>query len=163
VPATIGSVLRDAAARLAESGSETPRLDAELLLGHVLRVDRATLLAAPEAAVSEAQAGAFDALVTRCGSGEPVAYIRGLKEFYGLVFTVDPRALIPRPETETLVDVALDRIARMLTAAPRVAGSKLRVRDVGTARLLSRWLPKRAGAGICLTWRSPPRTSPPTR
>ena len=60
-PATIGALLRVAAARLDTAGSDTPRLDAEVLLGHVLKVDRATLLAAPEAVVSSAQTAAYDA------------------------------------------------------------------------------------------------------
>lgn len=128
--ATVSRLLRDAAQRL--SGSETPRLDAEVLLGHVLRVDRATLLAGPDAGVGPERAIEFTALVERRAAGEPVPYIRGLKEFYGLALTVDARALIPRPETETLVDLALARIGAALTAAPRAPGSRLRVWDVGT-------------------------------
>ena len=131
-PQTVGSLLRDAAARLTESGSESPRLDAELLLGHVLRVDRATLLAGPEAGVGANAAEELARLVERRASGEPVSYIRGLKEFYGLVLTVDRRALIPRPETETLVDLALARISAMLTSSPRSGDDPLRVWDVGT-------------------------------
>jgi len=129
---TVGEVLRDAARRLMESGSETPRLDAEVLLGHVLRVDRATLLAGPEAGLGAEQAREFERLVERRSRGEPVSYIRGLKEFYGMAFIVDSRALIPRPETETLVDLALARISTLLTSAPRDAGTPLRVWDVGT-------------------------------
>ena len=129
---TVGQVLRDAAVRLTQSGSETPRLDAEVLLGHVLRVDRATLLAGPEAGLGADHAHEFERLVERRVRGEPVSYIRGLKEFYGLAFVVDPRALIPRPETETLVDLALAHIAARLTAAPREPGAPLSVWDVGT-------------------------------
>jgi release factor glutamine methyltransferase len=129
---TIGGLLRDAAARLTQSGSETPRLDAEVLLGHVLRVDRATLLAGPEAGVGPERAHEFEELVERRASGEPVSYIRGLKEFYGLAFTVDPRALIPRPETETLVELALARISEALTSAPRSESTPLVAWDVGT-------------------------------
>jgi release factor glutamine methyltransferase len=131
-PHTVGTLLRDAAERLTEGGSETPRLDAELLLGHVLRVDRATLLAGPEAGVGADAEREFEGFVERRANGEPVSYIRGLKEFYGLIFTVDQRALIPRPETETLVDLALGRITTMLTAAPRHEDDPLRVWDVGT-------------------------------
>jgi release factor glutamine methyltransferase len=130
--ATVGGLLRDAAVRLTESGSETPRLDAEVLLGHVLRVDRATLLAGPEASVGAEAAREFERLVERRSSGEPVSYIRGIKEFYGVAFTVDPRALIPRPETETLVDLAVALIGTMLTAHPRSPDDPLRVWDVGT-------------------------------
>ena len=129
---TIGELLRDGAARLSESGSDTPRLDAEVLLGHVLHVDRATLLAGPEAGVGPEAAAEFARLVERRAIGEPVAYVRGLKEFYGLVFSVDPRALIPRPETETLVELALTRLAQLLTSAPRDDGQPLSVWDVGT-------------------------------
>ena len=129
---TVGELLRDAAARLAESGSDTPRLDAELLLGHVLRVDRATLLASPEAGVGADAARDFASFVERRTRGEPVAYIRGLKEFYGIAFTVDARALIPRPETELLVDLAVARLAQMLTDSPRDPGTPLQVLDVGT-------------------------------
>jgi release factor glutamine methyltransferase len=132
VQATIGGLLRDAAERLTQSGSETPRLDAEVLLGHVLRVDRATLLAGPEYGVGPERAIEFQALITRRASGEPVSYIRGLKEFYGLAFSVDDRALIPRPETETLVELALDRIGAALISSPRLPNQPLRVWDVGT-------------------------------
>jgi release factor glutamine methyltransferase len=132
VATTVGQLLRDAAARLTQSGSDTPRLDAEVLLGHVMRVDRATLLAGPEAGVGPEAAAEFERLVERRARGEPVSYIRGLKEFYGLVLSVDPRALIPRPETETLVDLALQRLATMLTSAPRDEDSPLTIWDVGT-------------------------------
>jgi release factor glutamine methyltransferase len=104
-----------------------------VLLGHVLGVDRATLLAEPEAVVSDPQKAAFDGLLERRAGGVPVAYLRGLKEFYGLALSVDERALIPRPETETLVGLALDRIAARLTGAPRPAdATPVLVWDVGT-------------------------------
>jgi len=130
--ATVGELLRDAVKRLTDSGSETPRLDAEVLLGHVLHVDRATLLTGPEASVGPEHADEFRTLIARRATGEPVAYIRGMKEFYGLVFSVDSRVLIPRPETETLVDLALMRIATTLTSAPRSRDQPLVVWDVGT-------------------------------
>lgn len=130
---TVGQLLREAGERLAAAGSESPRLDAELLLGHVLGVGRATLLASPESGVSEAQTSVFEGLIERRAKGEPVSYIRGLKEFYGLVLSVDERALIPRPETETLVDLALARVGTALTGAPRPDGAdKLLVWDLGT-------------------------------
>ena len=72
-------------------------------------------------------------LVARREAGEPVAYLREIKEFMGLAFAADPRALIPRPETERLVELAELEIQRRLTAAPRPHGSPpLRVVDVGT-------------------------------
>ena len=134
-PATpsVGSLLRGATLSLREAGSESPRLDAELLLGHVLGVGRATLLAEPESPVGGDHRAAFESLVERRATGEPVAYIRGLKEFYGLALAADGRALIPRPETEVLVELAVERLGWLLTAAPRPAGSRpLLVWDVGT-------------------------------
>lgn len=131
--ATIGELLRSGTLRLRESGSQSARLDAELLLGQVLRVDRATLLAHPELPVGAGPAAAFETGVGQRVTGEPVAYIRGMKEFYGIALTVDPRALIPRPETELLVDLGLERLRAVLSAAPRSAGSPpLRIWDVGT-------------------------------
>ncbi len=120
---TVGSLLRGAAETLRASGSESARLDAELLMGHVIRAERTALLAAPEAPVRSDHASAFAALVARRAKGEPVAYIRGLKEFYSLVLSVDPRALIPRPETELLVEIGIDRLRRLLTGHPRPEGS----------------------------------------
>ena len=131
--ATVGGLLDDAVARLREAGSETPRLDAELLLGHAVGVDRTGIVAHPEAPVGADAAAAFERDLGRREAGEPVAYIRGFKEFFGLAFSVDARALIPRPETEILVQFALDEIRRRLTAAPRPPGTPpLRVADVGT-------------------------------
>lgn len=130
---TVGELVRGAAARLRDSGSETALLDAELLLGHVLHVERASVLAHPEAQVGPAQQAAFEAGVARRVAGEPVAYIRGTKEFYGLAFGVDNRALIPRPETELLVELGLQRISSLLSGAPRAVGvPPLVVWDVGT-------------------------------
>lgn len=130
---SVADLLRAGSQTLDAAGSETPRLDAELLLGHVLGVSRATLLAEGESGVSQGQRGAFEDLIARRASGVPVAYLRGMKEFYGLALSVDERALIPRPETETLVGLALDRIAARLTDAPRPADARpLLVWDVGT-------------------------------
>jgi release factor glutamine methyltransferase len=130
---SLADLLRAGSQTLDAAGSETPRLDAELLLGHVLGVGRATLLAEGESVVSDGQRASFAGLIERRASGVPVAYLRGLKEFYGLALSVDERALIPRPETETLVGLALDRIAARLTDTPRPADARpLQVWDVGT-------------------------------
>jgi len=119
-------------ARLRESGSETARLDAELLLAHALDTDRTAILAHTDAAVGDGAAARFVASLDRRTAGEPVAYIRGIKEFHGLAFGVDPRALIPRPETERLVELAELEVVRRLVGAPRPAGSPpVRVIDVG--------------------------------
>jgi release factor glutamine methyltransferase len=150
--AGIRETLEVAVARLRGAGSESARLDAELLLGHVVGLERTSILAHPEAPLSDGQLERFGALVERRAAGEPVAYIRGVKEFYGLALAVDPRALIPRPETETLVELALARIREALSAAPRPAGTRpFRVLDVGTGSgavvvVLARTL-RRAGYG----------------
>jgi release factor glutamine methyltransferase len=131
--ATIGEHLAAAVERLRASGSESARLDAELLLAHALGVERTTILAHPEGAVGPEAAGRLDDSVERRAAGEPVAYIRGLKEFHGVAFAVDARALIPRPETEVLVDLALGAIGERLARAPRPPGTPpLTVADVGT-------------------------------
>lgn len=132
-PLTLGPILDAAVARLRASGSESPRLDAEVLAAHVLGIDRTGVLAHPEMPLGSGEARRLEECVARREAGEPVAYIRGLKEFHGLALSVDRRVLIPRPETELLVDLALADVARRLTGAPRPVGTApLRLVDVGT-------------------------------
>lgn len=131
--ATIGEHLAAAVHLLRASGSESARLDAELLLTHALGVERTSVLAHPEGAVGPEAAARLAEYLSRRAAGEPVAYIRGLKEFHGAAFAVDARALIPRPETELLVDLALSAIGDRLARAPRPPGTPpLAVADVGT-------------------------------
>ncbi len=131
--ATVEELLRVGVDRLRASGSESPRLDAELLLARAIGVDRTAVIAHPEAPVGSSAEEAFEADLARRELGEPVAYIRGFKEFHGLAFSVDARALIPRPETERLVEVAEAAVVARLTGAPRPSGTPpLRVADVGT-------------------------------
>jgi len=128
---TTGALLQAGADRLRASGSDTPRLDAELLLGTAVGAGRTAVVAHPEAPVGPDAARRYRADIERRATGEPVAYIRGLKEFYGLAFGVDPRALIPRPETERLVELAEAEVMRRLgLASPSV--EPLRIVDVGT-------------------------------
>lgn len=130
---TVAALVADATARLAAAGSASPRLDAELLMGHVLGVDRVGVIAHPGAPVGAGQRARFEEVVARREAGEPVAYIRGLREFHGIAFATDARALIPRPETELLVDAAVAEVVRRLSGAPRPPGSPaLRIADVGT-------------------------------
>jgi release factor glutamine methyltransferase len=110
-------VIDEAIARLAEAGCETPRLDAEVLLADSLGVDRLDLYTRNGI---EPPAG-FAERIERRAAGEPVAYITGRRAFRNLDLAVDPRVLIPRPDSETLVEVALE-------LAPEGA----RVHDVGT-------------------------------
>jgi release factor glutamine methyltransferase len=104
---SIAAVLGDATTRLVAAGCDTPQLDAELLLASVLGVDRARLVIDAHSAVCPDQRARFDALVARRVEREPVAYILGRKDFRRLTLAVDRRVLIPRPETELLVEVAL--------------------------------------------------------
>jgi len=99
--ATIGGLLR-------ESG--LPRLDAELLLCSVLGCERVRLIARAEEAVDSSRARSAHARFARRRAGEPVSYITGWREFYGLALRVTPEVLIPRPETERLVELALERL-----------------------------------------------------
>jgi len=128
VPASVGEALRAAALRLRASGSRSPRLDAELLLATVLGVDRTGLFRQPERALALEEAERFDAFVARREALEPVAYIRGLRAFRTLELEVTPAVLIPRPETETLVDVALE----LLDGASPPGPFAPLVLDVGT-------------------------------
>ena len=116
---SIGQAITDATSRLRAAGSPSPRLDAEVLLGHVLGRDRAWLIAhATEALTDSAD---FDAAIDRRAAGEPVAYLRGFKEWRSLRIRTDRRALIPRPETELLADAAFAEITRRLASGPVVA------------------------------------------
>jgi len=131
--ATSEELLRLAVERLRQAGSESPRLDAELLLAHAIGTDRTVVIAHPEAIVSDGAAARYEEGLVRRSAGEPVAYIRGFKEFHGLAFAADSRALIPRPETERLVELAEAEVLHRLTAAPRPRGTPpIRVADVGT-------------------------------
>jgi release factor glutamine methyltransferase len=115
---TIRRVLQWATQDFAGKGHQTPSLEAELLLCHALQLDRIRLLIDSNTVLEPSQLQAIRALIQRRRSNEPVAYILGKREFYGLDFRVDPRVLIPRPDTETLVEVALQRLhARSLYAS----------------------------------------------
>ena len=124
---TIREALTQATQHLTQAGLQQPRLDAQVLLCHVLEVERATLYTYPNRQLTQEQEQRFNALLTRRAQGEPVAYLTGHKEFYSLDFLVDSRVLIPRPETEHLVDEALKILKGMLEAGQQPA-----VADIGT-------------------------------
>jgi release factor glutamine methyltransferase len=107
---TVGEALRDAARRFRGAGIEDPDLEADILLRHALSLDgdRAHLLAILHDPLPGHAAERFETLVARRLSREPTAYIVGHREFYGLELECGPGALIPRPETELLVDIALE-------------------------------------------------------
>lgn len=97
---------------LAAAQTSLDALDARVLLRHVLAANDAALLAHPERVLDPGQQQRFAALAARRGAGEPIAYLTGLREFFGLEFRVTPAVLIPRPETELLVELALEIIPR---------------------------------------------------
>jgi release factor glutamine methyltransferase len=115
-----GEALSQAARRLRNEGVESPRLDAELLLAHVVGVNRAAILTWPDRGLTPRQLTRYRTLVARRSDREPLAYITGHREFFGLDFAVNHTVLIPRPETELLVEHAL-RHARQQERAPRIA------------------------------------------
>jgi release factor glutamine methyltransferase len=121
---SIRQLLIEATRLLQEEGLDTPRLDAEMLLGHVLGLTRAQIHAHSDRRLDVAELDSYHELIERRRQHEPVAYILGYKEFYGLDFYVDRRVLIPRPETELLVEKGLE-IGRVASHSPTIA-------DVGT-------------------------------
>jgi release factor glutamine methyltransferase len=126
---TLGEAMRLARSWLREAGSATPALDAQALLAHVTGAPRATLLAYPERSLSSDQAAAYAGMVARRVAQEPVAYLTGRREFMGLEIHTDRRALIPRPETELLVEAALREIRQRLGDPAR--GAPIAA-DIGT-------------------------------
>ncbi len=112
-PWTIEAVLRWATDDFRARGIEAARLDAELLLGTALSVTRIQLIVDGKRPLAAEELARFRELVKRRRTFEPIAYILGRREFYGRVFRVDARVLVPRPDTETLVDVALARTRQL--------------------------------------------------
>ncbi len=106
---SIAKVLRFATEDFQSRGIEAARLEAELLLGSVLGLDRVRLIIDAARPLEAPELAQYRELIKRRRKGEPIAYILGQREFYGLSFRVDPRVLIPRPDTETLVETALTR------------------------------------------------------
>ena len=106
---------------LAHAGAQgLDRVDAFVLLGHVLGRPRAWLIAHDDAALTAPQWAAFEAVCAERKRGMPVAYLVGQREFHGLLLQVSPAVLVPRPDTETLVDWALDLLPMLATDRPRV-------------------------------------------
>lgn len=108
---TLGTTLHKALHEL-ELTSPTPRLDAEVLLMHACGLDRGGLITRNKMVMTDEQQQRLDKLLSRRQRGEPVAYITGTREFWSMELNVTPATLIPRPETELLVEKALERIPR---------------------------------------------------
>ncbi len=141
-PWTARRLIEWTAEHFAKSGIESPRLDAEVLLGHAVGQDRMWLYLHHDDAVAADALAIYRELVKKRADRIPVAYLTGAKEFYALPFRVTPDVLIPRPDTEDLVKAALSRLV-----APE-DGSPLRVADIGTGSgaiavsLAKEWAPQ---------------------
>jgi len=116
---TVLEVIRWTAARFTERGLSTPRLDAEILVAHALALPRVQLYVQFDRPLTADELAAIRALIKRRQAGESVAYLVGKKEFWGIDFAVDARVLVPRPDTETLIEEARERLAG--AEAPRLA------------------------------------------
>jgi release factor glutamine methyltransferase len=133
--ADVRSALKQGIAQLRDAQVPSFTLAAELLLLHVLGRDRTWIYAHPEQEISAADAKRFFALIARRAAGEPTQHLTGKQEFWGLEFEVTPDVLIPRPETEHVIEVALDRLSvRELRAGrkPTFSGEGLQIADTGT-------------------------------
>ncbi len=125
-PARIAEIVMAGARRLVAVGIESARLDAELLLGCALKMTREQLLAAAPRELSRDQRERYEALLLRRLRREPLAYVTGKQEFWSLDFVVSKAVLVPRPETELLVEIAVKH------AAESSRGDRLRILDLGT-------------------------------
>jgi release factor glutamine methyltransferase len=110
---------------LEQAGKESPALDARLLIGHALKLDHTAMASSPGRALSPQERAAIARLAERRLAGEPVARILGQREFWGLPLALSKATLVPRPETETIVEAALDALADR-------RNDKLRIADLGT-------------------------------
>jgi release factor glutamine methyltransferase len=147
---SVRDALREGISRLRDARVPSHALAAELLLMHSLAHDRAWLYSHPECVVEARDAQRYFALLARRAGGEPTQYLTGKQEFWGLEFEVNPHVLIPRPETEHVVEVALGRLPasrRRANGHQGMPGRPLRIVDVGTgsgciAVALARELPQ---------------------
>ena len=134
-PLIVRTALREALAQLRAAGVPSHTLAAEMLLMHALGRDRTWLYAHPEEVIRDSEVHLFTSLLARRAAGEPTQHLTGKQEFWGLEFEVTPDVLIPRPETEHVIEVVLDRLAVREIRAGRkqsFSGEGLQIADVGT-------------------------------
>lgn len=141
---TVADLLAEFEDKLARVGVDSPRLSARMLLGEVLNLDHAGLVAHPDRPIEDREAALAREMVARREKGEPAAYILGRKEFYGLDFRVGRGVLVPRPETEHIIDFVLEEIWEV--GGPRFA-------DLGTgsgALAVALGVHLKSSRGLCL-------------
>lgn len=148
---TVSEALDGAAGKLAKASPDTARLDASLLLAHTTGMERSLMVILPGKVLTNKQIEEFDSAVARRALHEPIAYIIGKKEFWSLDFYVTPDTLIPRPDSETLIEAALRRIKNR-------AGNTT-ILDIGTGTgclliSLLKELPKASGVGVDINERA---------
>lgn len=147
-------LLANAAGRLTQSGIQNPRLDASLLLAHVLGITREQLILHTDREVTPQQAAKFEGFVTRREKSEPIAYIIGKKEFWSLDFAVSRDTLIPRPDSEILVEAALKRAENIAHARETpLSLIDIGILDIGTGTgclliAIMKSLPQTHGVGV---------------
>jgi len=132
---SVRSLLKRGIAQLREADTPSFTLAAELLLLHVLGRNRTWIYAHPEEIIADADAQRYFELIARRAAGEPTQHLTGKQEFWGLEFEVTPDVLIPRPETEHVIEIALDRLAlrELLANRPQKStGEGLQIADIGT-------------------------------
>jgi release factor glutamine methyltransferase len=170
----VRTALKQGLAQLREAQVPSFTLAAELLLLHVLGRDRTWIYSHPEGKINSADADHYFALIARRTTGEPTQHLTGKQEFWGFEFEVTPDVLIPRPETEHVIEVALDRLAGRERRAGRkqtLTGEGLQIADIGTgsgciAIALAKELPGAtiyatdiSGAALAVARRNAPRHS----
>jgi release factor glutamine methyltransferase len=128
---SLDAARRALTAAFRDHGIESPELDARLLIGHALGLDLTGLIVAAARTLNAEDARSIEVMAERRLAGEPVARILGHKEFWGLTFELSPATLVPRPDTETLVEVAL-KFTRDANMAAKMAERPIRIADIGT-------------------------------
>lgn len=141
-PITIEAARRALAARFTAAGIDSAALDARLLVGHALKLDLTGMISAASRPLTADESDRLEALASRRLAGEPVARILGHKEFWGLSLSLSPATLVPRPDTETVVELALE----MLRQNPARQGTRIADLGTGTGAILLALLSELHGA-----------------